>query len=108
MSSTSCMGTISSFDIGLSLQFLLGLFLDFRLFKNQTAPITARTMIPTATGAITLVATLSVPCCVDEVLLREELLGGVGLSKCLGLCVVVGEEKLEVEWNFSGVSGAEE
>lgn len=69
---------------------------------------TARTMIPTATGAITLVATASVSCCEEEVLLRKERLGDVVLSKRLDLCVVVGEERLEVEWNLSGVNGAEE
>lgn len=60
------------------------------------APITATTIIPTATGAITLVTTVSVLFCVEEVLLMKET-GGVVLSKRLDLCVVVGEESLGVE-----------
>lgn len=59
-------------------------------------PIAARTTIPTATGAITLLATACVPWCVEEVLLRAEWLEGVLVSKNLNLIVVLGGEAVEV------------
>lgn len=84
------MGILSSAAVCISLRFLLGLFLDFRLYRSQTAPAAARTMITTATGAITSVATACASCC------EEEELEDVVVSKNLNPIVVVGEERADV------------